>query len=161
MLQAMSSLRKNWATQGLEPYANSCLRLRRSASPADLLYHTDRGRVVWFPSSFTLKKPFIRSSGCYHGNLTLLHLQTEALLQCVALRKDYVDRGAVPEEATQLATYSVDAISNLYSSDDSSYRSSSVRAYLDETHSQKTMVESAMSDLKTAQKELKYQPSPT
>ena len=121
--------------------------MRRSAPEGDLLDHTDRRRSVWFPSSFTEKRAFIRSSGCHHRNLALLHLQTEALLQALAARRDLLDKGVkVPDLLAQIAKDAAQQLSNLYSSGDTSYRSSRVRAYLDENPGQKKLVNTTLAD---------------
>jgi hypothetical protein len=76
--------------------------------------------------------------GCYHRNLGLLHWQAEALLQALAARRDLLDKDVkVPDLLAQIAKDAVQQLSNLYSSGDTSYRSSSVRAYLDESPGQK------------------------
>ena len=112
--------------------------MRRSAPEGDLLYHTDRGRSVWLPSSFTEKRAFIGSSGFYHRNLALLHLQTEARIQALTARRDLLDKGVkVPDFLAQITKDAVQQLSNLYGSGDTSYRSSSVRAYLDENPGKK------------------------
>jgi hypothetical protein len=160
MLQAISSLRKTWENDKLTPLKDALLRVRRSAPEGDLLYHTSRGRAVWFPSSFAEKRPFIRSSGCYHSNLALLHLQTEALLQALAVRRDLLDKGVkVPDLLIQIAKDAVQQLSSLYSSDDSSYQSSSVRVYLDDTPSQKQLVNTTLGNY--GLDALKYEAWPT
>ena len=157
MLQGASNLHKNWDKDKLTPMKDAALRVRRSAPDGDLLYHTSRGRTVWFPSSFTERKSFIRSAGCYHRNLTLLHLQAEALLQVLAARSDLLKNKAdVPPFLEQMAKDAARELSLLYGSTDETYQSSSVRAYLDETPSQKKLVDDALADL--GMEKLKYVP---
>ncbi len=159
MLQGMSGLRKTWENDKLSPLQEAHLRVRRSAPDGDLLYHTSRGRAVWFPSSFTEKRAYIRSSGCYHRNLTLLHLQTEALLQALAVRRALLDKGVkVPDLLAQIAKDGAQQLSSMYRSDDASYRSSSVRAYLDETPSEKKLVNNTLESY--GLEALKYEPWP-
>jgi hypothetical protein len=157
LLQGMSSLRKSWDKDKLAPMKEALLRVRRSAPDGDLLYHTSRGRAVWFPSSFTEQRSFIRSSGCYHRNLTLLVLQAEALLQLLAARRDLVkNKAKVPPFLEQMAKDAAQQLSLLYGSTDETYQSSSVRAYLDETSSQKKLLDDALAGF--GMDKLKYKP---
>jgi hypothetical protein len=157
MLQGTSSLRKTWDKDKLAPMKDALLRVRRSAPEGDLLYHTSRGRTVWFPSSFTEQRSFIRSAGCYHRNLTLLNLQAEALLQALAARSDLLkNKARVPPFLEQMAKDGAQQLSLLYGSTDETYQSSSVRAYLDETPSQKKLVDDALADF--GMDKLKYIP---
>ena len=157
LLEGMSSLHKTWDTDTLAPMKDALLRVRRSAANGDLLYHTGRGRTVWFPSSFTKHGPFIRSAGCYHRNLTFLHLQAEALLQVLAARSDLIkNKAKVPPFLEQMAKDAAQQLSLLYGSTDETYQSSSVRAYLDETRSQKKLLDDALTDF--GMDKLKYTP---
>ena len=147
MLQGMSSLKRTWENDTLTVFKDALLRVRRSAAKGDLLYHTSRGRAVWFPSSFTKTASRIRTSGCYHRNLTLLHLQAEALLQVLGTRRDLISKKAnVPAFLEHMAKDAAQQLSDLYGSPDATYQSSSVRAYLDETSSQKKLVDDALKD---------------
>ncbi len=165
LLQGLCSLRKSWKDDKLAPLKvrirdgddGALLRVRGSAPDGHLLYHTDRGRAVWFPASFTAKGAFERSAGCYHRNLTLLHLQTEALLHALAARRDLLDSGAkVPELVDRIAKDAALLLSDIYSSGDETYRSSSARAYLDEMPSRKKLVNDALAEYK--KDALKYEP---
>lgn len=155
MLQGASTLRKSWGNDKLTAMKDALLRVRHTAPAGDLLYHTGRGRTVWFPSSFTEQRSFVRSAGCYHRNLTMLHLQTEALLQVLAVRSDLVkNKAKVPPFLEQMAKDGAQQLSLLYGSTDETYQSSSVRAYLDETASQKKLVEDTLADF--GMEKLKY-----
>jgi hypothetical protein len=159
MLQALCNLSKSWENDTLDSYKSALLRLRRSAPKEHLLYHTARGRAVWFPALFAATGSFIRSCGCYHRNLVLLHQQTEALLQALAARRDLLSKGAkVPGPLQQMAKDAAEQVSTIYSSSDNSYQSSSARAYLDDTPSQKKLVNDALADDK--KDPLKYEPWP-
>jgi hypothetical protein len=157
LLEGMSSLRKTWDKDKLAPMKDARLRVRRSAPDGDLLYHTSRGRTVWFPSSFTERRPFIRSGGCYHRNLALLQLQAEALLQVLAARRELINSQAkAPAFLEQMAKDAAHQLTLLYCSTDETYQSSSVRAYIDETPSQKKLLEDALADF--GMDKLKYTP---
>jgi hypothetical protein len=159
MLQGLCSLSNSWENDKLFPYKEAKLRVRRSEPEGHLLYHTSRGRAVWFPASFTRISAFNRSSGCYQRNLTLLHLQTEALLQALASRQHLLDTGVkVPDFLAQIAKDAAEQLSEIYSSSDATYQSSSARAYLDETPSQKKLVNDALADY--GQDPLKYESWP-
>lgn len=157
MLQGLSTMRSTGAPT---EYKRALLRVRDSAPKGDLLYHTSTGRVVWFPSSFADNRPFIRSSGCYHHNLTLVHLQAEAMLRVLTTRKELLGKKAtVPTMLEQLAQDAALQLSNLYKSDkqdNATYYTSSVRAYLDDQPQEKKLVNDALKSF--AMPELKYEP---
>jgi hypothetical protein len=69
----------NWKTVPPDPLAGNAIATR-PASPGSILFGTRRGRAVWFPESFTSAGPdFKNSLRCYHQNLTMATLHTEAL----------------------------------------------------------------------------------
>lgn len=78
----------NWKTVPPDKLADNAIPTR-PASPGSILFGTRRGRAVWFPESFTSAGPdFKNSLRCYHQNLTMATVHTEAL--CV-LGKDAAD----------------------------------------------------------------------
>ncbi len=102
-----------------------------------IIYHSPRGRVVWFPHWFI--KPPGRGNhklSCYHRNLTLLVAQTEALALGAALAYPDVAAGKTPPDA--LKTFALNAAERaraLYLRDIKefpTYHSASPKAQLDE-----------------------------
>jgi hypothetical protein len=78
----------NWKSVQLGPLAQDCIATRPACAGC-VLFGTRRGRVAWFPESFTSAGPSFKNSlRCYHQNLTVATLHTEAL--CV-LAKDAAD----------------------------------------------------------------------
>ncbi len=146
-LQALGNLRDNWQNDNPEPFATSLLRRRQSAPKGHLLYRTSQGRTVWFPASFTSTERFCRKVGCYHRNLSLLHLQTEALIQALAARADMLARkNAVPEELKAICKLAATGLQTIYASEVDTYRSSSPRKYIDENPAVKRLVNDARKD---------------
>jgi hypothetical protein len=159
-LQGLCNLRTTWQADSLNPFAKSLLRVRQSAPKSHVLYYTAQGRAVWYPVSFTATGPYNRTVGCYHRNLTLLHLQTEALLQALTAAADLTKSGkTVPPELRKICADAAIQLSGIYSSETSTYRSSSPRIYLDENPVLKKLVNTALAEFK--QDPLKYEVAPT
>jgi hypothetical protein len=116
--------------------------LLKGAHPnGHLLYASKNGRAVWFPEHFKSadKKP--HRLGCYHRNLTLLSLQTEALIQSVKPAGD-----ALAKPAAWL-------LGRLYGGK-ATYKSASARAQID-ADNQRAMIEQVRAHLKIPQPELR------
>jgi hypothetical protein len=159
-LQGLCTLRRGWQADSLTPFLKSRLRIRQTAPKAHLLYHTDRARAVWSPTSFRATGKFNRTVGCYHRNLTLLHLQTEALLQALTAAADLIEDGeTVPQELRTICENAAIRLSAIYNSETSTYRSSSPRFYLDENPALKKLVNTALADFK--KDPLKYEEAAT
>ncbi len=145
-MQALCNLRKPWQKANLYPLKDALLRIRRSVPSGHGLYHSDRGRALWFPANFSdQEKPRNRSAGCYQRNLTLLHLQLSSMIEALRSQADLVAGGeAVPPMLDTLAASAAQQLSALYGSTSGTYRSSSPRACIDEHADVKALVENAL-----------------
>ncbi len=146
-MQGLCILRTPWQKVNLYPLKDAALRIRRSIPKGHFLYHSDRGRALWFPSYFAENaKARNRSIGCYQRNLTLLHLQTMSLIDVLRSQTDLAAAGGEksPAMLAGMAAEAAQQLSALYASTQSTYRSSSPRAYIDEHPEIKTLVENAL-----------------
>jgi hypothetical protein len=159
LLNGLCTFSKSWDDDTPDLFRLALLRIRHRAPNGHLLYHTSRGRAVWFPASFTKTGTFNRAAGCFHRNLTMLHLETEALIEALTTRRDLLSKGAkLPDLLEQLATDAAEHLSTLYSSSDETYQSSSARTFLDETPSHKKLVNDTLTSYK--KDTLKYEAWP-
>lgn len=146
-LEALSTWHASWQTNQLHDLDKARLRLRFGHPKGHVLYHLERSRAVWFPDAFQSRHSFKRTLGCYHRNLTLLSLQTEAMIQMLRLRAGFKEAGAaVPDVLDVLAHSAADRLGILYGSNEDSYQSSSPRAYIDETKGLKQLINEARHD---------------
>jgi hypothetical protein len=145
-MQGLCNLRAPWQKVKLYPLKDAGLRIRRSVPNGHFLYHSDRGRALWFPSSFASDaKSRNRSVGCYQRNLTLLHLQTTSLIEVLRSQTDLAAAGEkTPAVLAEMAGEASQQLSALYGSASSTYRSSSPRGYTDEPREIKTLIENAL-----------------
>lgn len=60
------------------------LTLKRGTAKGSAIFARDRGRTVWFPGLFTLKKQKVPSLTCYHRNNLMGAMQVESLSALVA-----------------------------------------------------------------------------
>ena len=144
--------------QNLPPLAFTNIAYDRKR-PGDVLHHSPRGRVVWFPtlmnksndravpdvertewntpgsaeSTSVKKKKRGGSLSCYHRNLTLLVAQTEALALAASLVSADLAAAKTPNAAlSSYARESAERARDLYLRKKTTYRSSSPEAHLNE-----------------------------
>jgi hypothetical protein len=159
-LQGLCNLRNGWQADSMTPFAKSLMRVRQSGPKSHAIYATALGRAIWYPVFFSATGPHNRTVGCYHRNLCLLQLQTEALIQALAARAVFTAAGTpVPDYLQEVCKWAATSLQLLYASESDTYRSSSPRTYLDGNLSLKKIVESTLKDLKMDP--LKYQEAAT
>jgi hypothetical protein len=145
-LLGLCTLRAPWQKVNLYPLKDAALRIRHSVPNSHTMYHSERGRALWFPASFAdAKKPRKRVVGCYQRNLTLLHLQTTALIEVLKSQADLISGGKnAPPMLSAMALEAANQLSTIYASAGNTYRSSSPRAYIDEHPGVKTLIETTL-----------------
>jgi hypothetical protein len=94
------------------------------------LFHSTRGRVVWFPSYFNQSN--LRIVGCYHSNLTTLSLQVESLGAIVKLAADKFATQTVPQSFLDYSHNAAVNLSLFYGGSRDTYRSASARDQITE-----------------------------
>jgi hypothetical protein len=129
-LQGLCTLRQGWQKEDLRRLSQCKLRLRSGSSSDDLLFGIGRGRAVWFPRAFTADEVKNRTLGCYHRNLVLASMQTESLLQAVALGGRALSRGLLPVRLEEVTRRAALLLSRLYLGD-GAYASWSVVEQID------------------------------
>lgn len=115
------------------PILNLALPGKRNV-PGNITYHGPRGRTVWFPNWFS-KTPGRGNHrlSCYHRNLTLAVVQTEAL--ALAAQLAYPDLALDQKPPAPIAAFALNAANRaraLYLRDKKTYRSASPEAQLNE-----------------------------
>jgi hypothetical protein len=126
-----------------------CLPTKRSVPPGSALYAQERGRAVWHPALFRLKKDATvqeavdqgrRSSklGCYHRNLLFASLQTESLGRLICHTADLFNAGQHKADLTahhrDVVHSAALCLSKLYLGDKSkTWRSASVQRQIDQS----------------------------
>lgn len=154
-IQGLCTLRSSWQQDNLYALKDGVLRIRRSAPAGHLVYHSGRGRALWFPACFADKKAN-RKIGCYQRNMTLLHLQTTSLIEVLRLQAELaVAGGKAPDILTTKAGEAAKQLSDIYASLETTYRSSSPRAFIDENPQTKALIERVLG------KELSYKETVT
>lgn len=128
-LQGLCTRERNWRKDNLLRLSRCSLRRRSRSAQGDLLFAVNRGRAIWFPSRFTTFSAKDRALGCYHRNLTLASLQTESLLQLVALTSVAIEAPPLPVLWEEVARRGALLLGRLYSGQ-GSYRSWSTVAQI-------------------------------
>lgn len=117
-----------WRQNRLHPMdGETCLKFKDKlfSRPDHVLYGLERGRSVWFPGYFGGAPR--RTLGCYHRNLVMASLQTEALLALVRLAMGFIDRRQVMIPSLELlARNAAGALGRLYGGSKETYRSRSL-----------------------------------
>jgi hypothetical protein len=143
-IQGLCTLRSSWQQDNLYALKDGVLRIRRSAPVGHLVYHSGRGRALWFPTCFAEKKAN-RKIGCYQRNMTLLHLQTTSLIELLRLQAELAAAGGkAPGILTTRAGEAAKQLSDIYASLETTYRSSSPRAFINENPQTKALIEKVL-----------------
>jgi hypothetical protein len=135
-LQALAKWSPSWPGDGLLPLDGSTvLKSRSPRPPAHVLYAATKGRVAWYPATFSAAVPRQHTLGCMHRNLTLLTMQTSALLGLVAIADTARDASDL---RSQLLRKAVGLLGRLYGPGDSTpvddmYQSWSARRQIEES----------------------------
>lgn len=137
ILNAVAALPVNWQAAALPPLDNAVLSTSgQNASPADALYATRRGRVLWRPALFTYTTSAsarLHSLSCLAHNLLSASIQAESL-RLFAIRYAALppaERDVIPPlQRLRAATL----IGRLWRGDQT-YRSASVRRLLEDSGS--------------------------
>ncbi|HYN50827.1 MAG TPA: hypothetical protein VES62_07860 [Thermoleophilaceae bacterium] len=129
-LATMDDAWRDGATGGAEADLGLSTTRRR---PTHVLYALARGRAVYFPTrSESSGKSHAMS--CYHRNLVLATNQTESLAMFTAATQRRLETGvaktALPLYHRKTAERAVDLLGAMWRGDDTTYRSSSVRAQI-------------------------------
>ncbi len=110
-LQACAKWSEDWKVDALAPLDNgTVLKSRSPRPPGHVLYGTARSRVVWYPTLFSSAERHHRL-GCLHRNLTLLTIQTGALLDLIAIADTAGDNSPL---RTQMQQRSAGLLGRLY-----------------------------------------------
>lgn len=119
-------------TASLTPLADITLTLKRGTAKGSAIFARDRGRTVWFPSLFTLKKQKMPSLTCYHRNNLMGAMQVESLSALVAATAAQLRGGKELKDLTSAhkarARNAADCLERLFRGDkNETYRSDSFK----------------------------------
>jgi hypothetical protein len=130
-LEGLCSLDSSWKgaqLHGLQDRTVATRKLKRG----HLMYSLVCGRAVWFPDKF-VNKSNKSSLGCYHRNLVLLSLQTEALTRLMSLTKQLLEGGGtIPPAMERIVLFSAGALGRMYGGDQGTYSSRSPVRQIDD-----------------------------
>lgn len=152
-LYGLANWRETWESDaGLENPENANL-LQEPHPLGNYLYRASRGRVVWFPTHFSAKNKRNHKLGCYHRNLTLLTMQTEALLQAVKLVDDTLNMGQTPSAVLNDLAYPAALLLGRLYGGKGTYKSISAKAHI-ESDNMRAVVERVRAHLNIKPAEL-------
>jgi hypothetical protein len=123
---------RDWRQTPPIPLQQAKISTRR-APASHLLYGLNRGRVVWFPSSFLPNERRLYTLGCYHHNLLFASLQTDCLLALIAMADHLGDLNRLSPPMQTLVRSGADLTGRLYKGDSTCYRSQSPRRQIDDS----------------------------
>ncbi|SHM15109.1 hypothetical protein SAMN05216428_11558 [Nitrosospira sp. Nsp11] len=103
---------------------------RLSTSAAPLLFGHARSRVVWDPYRFSTNGSV--SLSCYHRNLFVGTMQTEALLSFARVAEEEEKAGRRPRAIRDCEDAVLKHIIALHKGEDTTYRSASLRRFIDD-----------------------------
>jgi hypothetical protein len=95
-----------------------------------IMFGRERARVVWDPPRFASNGRI--SLSCYHRNILVSTLQTEALLVFMQLDNQYIQNNLRPKAFRLCETSVLKHIAMLHQGDRSTYRSASLRRFIDD-----------------------------
>jgi hypothetical protein len=143
MLEAVTQWRSTWRTDVLPELSQVDVgRFRqrpssgivpRLSSGRRIIYGRERGRAIWFSDCFAPPapgKPSTHLLGCYHRNLVFASLQGESLLGLLAVTAQM--NPPLPDWHDQCAKNAARVIGLLYGGVKWTYRTSSLRAQVDQ-----------------------------
>lgn len=119
-----------WNTEHLGSLASGRISSRAEGGNGPVLLGRRRSRAVWDPLRFERDEP--ASLGCYHRNLLIGALQTEALLAFARIAEDQAAAGPQPKTIRDCEDPVLKRIIDLHAGGDETYRSSSLRRFIDE-----------------------------
>ena len=119
-----------WDAEHLGSLASGRISGRAEASDGPLLLGRRRSRAVWDPLRFERDEQI--SLGCYHRNLLIGALQTEALLGFARIAEDQAVAGQRPKTVRDCEDPVLKRIIDLHAGGYETYRSSSLRRFIDE-----------------------------
>lgn len=135
VLEAVTTWNANFATANLPNLSDASLQIRSKHAAGDVFYGNTRGRAVWFPGTFTLKKGKKRSLSCFHRNLCFTSMQTESLARFVSDTANEIPQvgegSKLPLAQRYCVTRAAGILARMYSGlDPTTYRSGSPKVHL-------------------------------
>jgi hypothetical protein len=122
----------------LGPIGESCLHVK-GGSAGHVLFAARRGRTVWFPGHFESVADYKPRLACYHQNLTMASLQTEALCRMVKDAAEQIQANTPPTSLSvaysDCSQFAAGILGRLFGPNNYDiYRSFSVRSQIADTY---------------------------